>query len=79
MKKKEFQQAIEICNSLMKQHPDDIRIVLLLGDVYEAMGLTKNAESLYKVNLQKFKNNKELISRLSKLSIKMFEDSVEKV
>ncbi|MCX8028966.1 MAG: tetratricopeptide repeat protein [Brevinematales bacterium] len=78
-KRKEYQQAIEICNSLMKQHPDDIRIVTLLGDIYESMGLKKNAEALYKSALQRFKNNKELTSRLSKLSLKNFEDSIEKV
>lgn len=78
-KRKEYQQAIEICNSLMKQHPDDVRIVLLLGEIYEAMGLRKNAESLYKTSLQRFKNNRELTARLSRLSIKNFEDSIEKV
>lgn len=78
-KRKEFQQAIDICNSLMKQHPEDIRIVLLLGDIYESMGLKKNAEALYKTSLQRFKNNKELTSRLSRLSLKSFEDSIEKV
>lgn len=78
-KRKEYQQAIDICNSLMKQHPDDVRIVLLLGEIYEAMGLKKNAEALYKSSLQRFKNNRELTTRLSRLYIKSFEDSIEKV
>lgn len=79
MKRKEYQQAIDIVNSLMKQHPDDVKIVLLLGDIYEDMGLKKNAEALYKSALQRFKNNKDIVSRLSKLSIKIFEDSTEKI
>lgn len=78
-KRKEYQKAIEICNSLMKQHPDDVRIVLLLGEIYESMGLKRNAEALYKTGLQRFKNHRELTARLSKLSLRNFEDSIEKI